>query len=84
MLGLVQLMASKPETVIPVKLKTLELLKSNITSAEDAALFAQKVSNVSIYLTLIPFDPTLFRVSRRCASMPSKIRIQKMEHLEWP
>ena len=77
-------MASKPETVIPEKYRTLELLKSRITSAEDAALFAQKVSNVSIYLGLIPFEPTLFRELRHCASTPSGLRIPKMEHLGWP
>lgn len=45
-----------PETVLLEKIKTLELLKSNITSAEDAAIFAQEVSNVSIYLRLVRSD----------------------------
>ena len=32
----------------PERLETLETLKSNVTSAEDAAVFAQDVGHVSI------------------------------------
>ena len=42
--------AEKSEIPSPEKLKTLTILKSNITSAEDAALFAQEVSNIPFNL----------------------------------
>ena len=42
-LGLKHIVVSKPEVSFTEKLRTLELLKSCITSTEDAAFFAQKV-----------------------------------------
>lgn len=40
------IVVEKSEIPLLEKLKTLTILKSNITSAEDAALFAQEVSNI--------------------------------------
>lgn len=73
----------KPETALLERLKTLELLKSNITSAEDAGLFAQEVGNGSIYLRLVRSDRWFVRESRLYASTPLRVRIPKMEHLRW-
>ena len=52
-MSVVIIVARKSYELFLEKLKTLELLKSNITSAEDAALFAQKVRSMHIYLKSI-------------------------------
>lgn len=70
--------------LVSEKLKILELLKSNITSAEDAALFAQEVSEPCHFLETDISDQTLIRESRLCVFTRSKIQIPKMEHLGWP
>ena len=48
--------AAESEIPSPEKLKTLTILKSNITSAEDAALFAHEVSDISFNLKWIKLD----------------------------
>ena len=55
-MNLVVIVAKKSEIKFPEKLKTLIILKSNITSVEDAALFAQEVSNISFNLNWIRLD----------------------------
>ena len=55
-MNLVVIMAKKSEITFPEKLKTLTILKSNITSVEDAALFAQEVSNIPFNLNWIRLD----------------------------
>ena len=55
-MNLVVIVARESEIPFPEKLKTLTILKSNITSVEDAALFAQEVSNISFDLKWIELD----------------------------
>ena len=44
------------EMQCPEKLSTLTVLKTNITSAEDAALFAQDVGNIPFNLKWFKLD----------------------------
>ena len=48
--------AEVSEMQCPEKLSTLTILKTNITSAEDAALFAQDVSKIPFNLKWVKFD----------------------------
>ena len=55
-MGLEVIVATESKIPFPEKLKTLTILKSNITSAEDAALFAQEVSDISLNLKWMKLD----------------------------